>query len=174
MILSADPPCDGRVSGATSTADAANIGRAFCSGQPVAGPCAVRSLSPAQLEQGLDGPQAPPLPSDPNLTFYAVALPPPAGRYPALGLEDSACVCFNGDFGTCHLQVPFSSYALLSRHIPVRSLHLMPQGRGVTEVPANRSPTVRRRELGALLRALRQGRGWTAEEVAEQLLVPPR
>ncbi|HEV8221200.1 MAG TPA: helix-turn-helix transcriptional regulator [Streptosporangiaceae bacterium] len=43
----------------------------------------------------------------------------------------------------------------------------------MTEVPANRSPTVRRRELGALLRALRQGRGWTAEEVAEQLLVSP-
>jgi transcriptional regulator with XRE-family HTH domain len=40
-------------------------------------------------------------------------------------------------------------------------------------VPANRSPTVRRRELGALLRVLRQERGWTAEEVAEQLLVSP-
>jgi transcriptional regulator with XRE-family HTH domain len=73
--------------------------------------------------------------------------------------------------------VPFasaiSSYALLSRQILVRSLHLMPQGRGVTEVPANRSPTVRRRELGALLRALRTERGWTAEEVAERLLVSP-
>jgi transcriptional regulator with XRE-family HTH domain len=40
-------------------------------------------------------------------------------------------------------------------------------------LPANRSPTVRRRELGALLRALRQERGWTAEEVAERLLVSP-
>jgi transcriptional regulator with XRE-family HTH domain len=47
------------------------------------------------------------------------------------------------------------------------------RGRGVTEVPANRSPTVRRRELGALLRALRQEHGWTAEEVAERLLVSP-
>jgi transcriptional regulator with XRE-family HTH domain len=47
------------------------------------------------------------------------------------------------------------------------------RGRGVTEVPANRSPTVRRRELGALLRALRTERGWTAEEVAERLLVSP-
>jgi transcriptional regulator with XRE-family HTH domain len=43
----------------------------------------------------------------------------------------------------------------------------------VTEVPANRSPTVRRRELGTLLRALRTERGWTAEEVAERLLVSP-
>jgi transcriptional regulator with XRE-family HTH domain len=43
----------------------------------------------------------------------------------------------------------------------------------VTEVPANRSPTVRRRELGALLRALRTERGWRAEEVAERLLVSP-
>ena len=40
-------------------------------------------------------------------------------------------------------------------------------------MPANRSPTVRRRELGALLRALRTERGWTAEEVAERLLVSP-
>ena len=32
------------------------------------------------------------------------------------------------------------------------------------------SPTVRRRELGALLRALRNGRGLTAEQVAAQLL----
>ena len=40
-------------------------------------------------------------------------------------------------------------------------------------MPANRSPTVRRRELGALLRALRTEKGWTAEEVAERLLVSP-
>src|SRR5690242_14212613 len=46
-------------------------------------------------------------------------------------------------------------------------------GRGVTEVPANPSPTVRRRELGALLRARRLEHGWTAEEVAAQLLVSP-
>ena len=42
----------GWVSGATGTADAANIGRAVCSGQSLAGPCAVRLLSPAQLERG--------------------------------------------------------------------------------------------------------------------------
>ena len=35
------------------------------------------------------------------------------------------------------------------------------------------SPTVRRRELGALLKALRSQRGWTAEQVAERLLVSP-
>lgn len=36
-----------------------------------------------------------------------------------------------------------------------------------------RSPTVRRRELGALLRALRLDRGFTVDQVAEQLLCSP-
>ncbi|WP_300614591.1 helix-turn-helix transcriptional regulator [Trebonia sp.] len=36
-----------------------------------------------------------------------------------------------------------------------------------------RSPTLRRRELGALLRALRQGRGLTVDQVAAQLLCSP-
>jgi transcriptional regulator with XRE-family HTH domain len=40
-------------------------------------------------------------------------------------------------------------------------------------VHAAGSPIVRRRELGALLRALRNGRGWTAEQVAERLLISP-
>ena len=35
------------------------------------------------------------------------------------------------------------------------------------------SPAVRRRELGALLRALRTERGWTVDHVAEQLRVSP-
>ena len=35
------------------------------------------------------------------------------------------------------------------------------------------SPIVRRRELGALLKALRTEKGWTAEQVAERLLVSP-
>jgi transcriptional regulator with XRE-family HTH domain len=39
----------------------------------------------------------------------------------------------------------------------------------VTGVPASGSPTVRRRELGALLRALRTRNGWTAEHVADRL-----
>jgi transcriptional regulator with XRE-family HTH domain len=38
-------------------------------------------------------------------------------------------------------------------------------------LPESGSPTVRRRELGALLRALRTERGWTVDEVADQLLV---
>ena len=38
---------------------------------------------------------------------------------------------------------------------------------------AQRSPTVRRRELGALLRALRNERGLTVEQVAERLLCSP-
>jgi transcriptional regulator with XRE-family HTH domain len=43
----------------------------------------------------------------------------------------------------------------------------------VTGVPTTGSPTVRRRELGTILRALRTERGWTAEQVAERLLVSP-
>lgn len=40
-------------------------------------------------------------------------------------------------------------------------------------MPEVRSPTVRRRELGALLRALRTERGLTVEQVAERLLCSP-
>lgn len=40
-------------------------------------------------------------------------------------------------------------------------------------MPEVRSPTVRRRELGALLRALRNARGLTVEQVASQLLCSP-
>ncbi len=40
-----------------------------------------------------------------------------------------------------------------------------------TFVPEVRSPTVRRRELGALLRALRTAQGLTVEQAAEQLMV---
>jgi len=39
-----------------------------------------------------------------------------------------------------------------------------------TFVPEVRSPTVRRRELGALLRKLRTGKGLTVEQAAEQLM----
>jgi transcriptional regulator with XRE-family HTH domain len=40
-------------------------------------------------------------------------------------------------------------------------------------VPERRSPTVRRRELGALLRSLRSDLGLTVEQAAEQLLCSP-
>jgi transcriptional regulator with XRE-family HTH domain len=40
-------------------------------------------------------------------------------------------------------------------------------------MPGSGSPTVRRRELGALLRDLRNGHGWTVDQVAEQLMVSP-
>jgi transcriptional regulator with XRE-family HTH domain len=43
-------------------------------------------------------------------------------------------------------------------------------GKDATRVPEVRSPTVRRRELGALLRALRNEQGMTVEQVAERLL----
>src|SRR5262249_30221312 len=46
-------------------------------------------------------------------------------------------------------------------------------GRKRPPVPEVRSPTVRRRELGAVLRALRTERGFTVEQVAEQLLCSP-
>ena len=49
-------------------------------------------------------------------------------------------------------------------------LHRTPEERGVTGVPATGSnPTVRRRELGALLRELRNEHGWTVEDVAHRL-----
>ena len=40
-----------------------------------------------------------------------------------------------------------------------------------TFVPEVRSPTVRRRELGALLRKLRTGKGLTVEQAAQQLMI---
>ena len=40
-------------------------------------------------------------------------------------------------------------------------------------MPEVRSPTVRRRELGVLLRTLRQGRGLTVDQVAAELLCSP-
>jgi transcriptional regulator with XRE-family HTH domain len=40
-------------------------------------------------------------------------------------------------------------------------------------LPASGSPTLRRRELGALLRGLRTERGWTVEQVAERLEFSP-
>jgi transcriptional regulator with XRE-family HTH domain len=45
-----------------------------------------------------------------------------------------------------------------------------PLGKEVTLVPEARSPTVRRRELGVLLRALRNQSGLTVEQAAERLL----
>jgi transcriptional regulator with XRE-family HTH domain len=45
------------------------------------------------------------------------------------------------------------------------------QRKDATFVPEVRSPTVRRRELGALLRALRLKKGLTVEQAAEQLMI---
>jgi len=54
-------------------------------------------------------------------------------------------------------------------------LHPTPIERGGTEVhtPESRSPTVRRRELGTLLKQLRTQRGWTAEQVGKWLQFSP-
>src|SRR5690349_6512002 len=48
-----------------------------------------------------------------------------------------------------------------------------PRGRGDPDVHTQGNPTVRRRELGASLKALRTQRGFTAEQVAERLVVSP-
>src|SRR5215467_9386555 len=46
--------------------------------------------------------------------------------------------------------------------------------RGVAGVsPTGNSPAVSRRELGTLLRTLRVQKGWTAEQVAERLMISP-
>ena len=51
-------------------------------------------------------------------------------------------------------------------------LELLPR-KETPQVPEVRSPTVRRRELGALLRALRNEKGLTVEQVADRLLCSP-
>jgi transcriptional regulator with XRE-family HTH domain len=43
-------------------------------------------------------------------------------------------------------------------------------GKGAAGLPSNHNPTVRRRELGALLRALRMDAGLTVDQVADRLL----
>lgn len=51
-------------------------------------------------------------------------------------------------------------------------LHWTPIERGVTGVPTTgSSPTIRRRELGALLRTLRTEKGWNVDQVASRLRV---
>jgi transcriptional regulator with XRE-family HTH domain len=53
------------------------------------------------------------------------------------------------------------------------SQRVLRTGRKRPPVPEVRSPTVRRRELGTLLRALRLAQGLTVEQVAAQLLCSP-
>lgn len=73
------------------------------------------------------------------------------------------------DIGKCHFVSPAAP-----RAVPFPAvLHLTPTERGVTRVPATGNPTIRRRELGTLLRKLRTDKGWTAEQVAEHLLISP-
>jgi transcriptional regulator with XRE-family HTH domain len=67
--------------------------------------------------------------------------------------------------GKCHFALAGAGPFPLLRHAF--------RERGEAEVPGTSSPTVRRRELGARLRALRTGRGWTVDQVAERLLVSP-
>src|ERR1700749_4193 len=70
--------------------------------------------------------------------------------------------------GKCH----FGRQAVSSL-TQVLVLHPSPKERGGTDVHTPGSPIVRRRELGALLKALRTERGWTAEQVGERLRFSP-
>jgi transcriptional regulator with XRE-family HTH domain len=84
--------------------------------------------------------------------------------------------------GKCQNQVPEScDIGMYQRHDP-KGWDLWPALQAVpgeslrkdaTRVPEVRSPTVRRRELGALLRTLRTEQGLTVEQVAERLLCSP-
>lgn len=69
--------------------------------------------------------------------------------------------------GKCHLGVANENYL---RTAPT-SVQVVLCEQGATGVTGADSPTVRRRELGALLRALRAEAGMTVEQVAERLLV---
>jgi transcriptional regulator with XRE-family HTH domain len=94
-----------------------------------------------------------------------------ATRHFGESLEGAVQLCFNGDFGIGHWQVPFCGLQvelrLTARPVMVQ---VTPTERGVTEVP---NPTVPRRELGVRLRALRTERGMTVEQVARELLCSP-
>jgi transcriptional regulator with XRE-family HTH domain len=77
----------------------------------------------------------------------------------------------------CHTHVPLAcrfgtrlAGLSCSRTIPPVAFR---SGRKTLQLPDVRTPTLRRRELGARLRALRLARGLTVEQVAEQLLCSP-
>lgn len=80
--------------------------------------------------------------------------------------------CSNGRLGKRLWQVPF---LCCQSKLSANSLRLRcrwyPLSKGATGVAGADSPTVRRRELGARLRALRTESGLTVEQVADQLLV---
>ena len=82
--------------------------------------------------------------------------------------------------GKCQNQVPYSCAIGMYRRACTndRDLWFRPKmpcasGRKRPPVPEVRSPTLRRRELGALLRARRQELGLTVEQVAERLEFSP-
>jgi transcriptional regulator with XRE-family HTH domain len=74
-----------------------------------------------------------------------------------------------GEVGKCHFA--------LGRHYSASAgsgvLHLASRERGVTAVGTTGSPTIRRRELGTLLRKLRTEKNWTADQVSERLQISP-
>lgn len=70
----------------------------------------------------------------------------------------------------CHQHVSEAPYPRPVPAVPGQRALLAESGRKRPPVPEVRSPTLRRRELGARLRALRLERGLTVEQVAEHLL----
>jgi transcriptional regulator with XRE-family HTH domain len=71
-------------------------------------------------------------------------------------------------FGKCHCQCPVA----LS-HSTLLVIQVAHRGQANIGVTSARNPTVRRRELGALLRSLRTEAGLTVEQAADRLLCSP-
>jgi transcriptional regulator with XRE-family HTH domain len=96
---------------------------------------------------------------------------PSAGRC-ANSFEGRCLFCFNSRLRKAEWQVPFCLCgAAICGRFGVRS---DARKRGVTGLnPPAGSPTIRRRELGSILKALRGERGWTADQLAEQLGFSP-
>src|ERR1700751_1230693 len=73
----------------------------------------------------------------------------------------------------CHRHVSTAPYRRSGPVVPRKRSCLPGSGRKRPPVPEVRSPTLRRRELGAFLRSRRLELGLTVEQVAERLLCSP-
>jgi transcriptional regulator with XRE-family HTH domain len=88
-------------------------------------------------------------------------------------VEDATQPSIYSEFAEHKWHVQLCLKESLTVESELAALQLAPVERGVTGVQPVGSPTVRRRELGALLRALRTERGRTAEQVAAALNISP-
>jgi transcriptional regulator with XRE-family HTH domain len=88
-------------------------------------------------------------------------------------VKNATRVCLNGELTERSWQMPsdLPGPALCFCRFDV--MRMPPTESAVTAVSATGGPTVRRRQLGALLRKLRKSRGWTAEQVADRLYFDP-